>query len=667
MKISKILKQLIIGFITGLCTVFMVGGGTVSAVGIPTKYDQETLKNLGIYFVKDTGNSCSAGDSAAPQPGQLDIATLATKYGLQSAIVKEVKKNVVASYQADQPPIAVASVLKLIIADVFLSGKPDLNRTVAVTAQENYFGAAGGDGSLSSPKTGQTIKLADALAQTLKFSSDTQANVLIDAAGGLQSATNTAKSLGYGDTSILSYYNDAGRPTIGPNTTTVIDLTNAMEKIYTSTDTTYQSAHAYLHEDTVKYGLNSDANKWGGTSKVSGNSAVFEVNGAHYIVTMYIEKDWKGDAAANNPASGAYAIKSATNDIISVLQNSTPANSSNACCASTVSGSNNEAIVWNYLVSQMGFSAVQAAGIMGNMQQESPGFNPANTNDIGAHGIAQWFAGRRTSLQKFAADRGTDENDLATQLDFLKTELGGKYKASVLDPIKKTDDLEEVTRIWLMYFEVPCLQSQTACINKEMSNRLPNAQDFLSRLGSGTSPATISDNAQSSCGSANVTDGYSLPVDRHWYDEHKDWFTKPHHDYAAADIPVPEGTNAYAITSGTVTGGGASDVGGDCGNGISIDGDDGAKYLYCHGSDGGTVDGAHRGDHVSVGQLIMHVSHTGHVEPPGPAGAHLHVGILVNGVKVCPQTLLVGIAEGNIPDVLSLTSSGCSYGNRRVF
>jgi hypothetical protein len=151
-------------------------------------------------------------------------------------------------------------------------------------------------------------------------------------------------------------------------------------------------------------------------------------------------------------------------------------------------------------------------------------------------------------------------------------------------------------------------------------------------------------------------DGSALPVDRGWYDQHRKWFTKPHHDYPAADIPVPEGTPVYAMVSGVVT---AAPVGGNCGLGVAYRGDDGLAYVACHGSDGGDIVGP--GDRIAAGQVIMHSSWTGRVVPAGPGGSHLHAGVRRDGVNVCPQPMFSAIAERRPVDITALPTSGCSY------
>ena len=152
--------------------------------------------------------------------------------------------------------------------------------------------------------------------------------------------------------------------------------------------------------------------------------------------------------------------------------------------------------------------------------------------------------------------------------------------------------------------------------------------------------------------SQTASGGYALPVDQKWYDQHPEWFSKPHHDYAAADVPVPLGTPVYSMTAGRVT---AAPNEGGYGEGVTILGDDGVQYNYGHGSDGGVIVKA--GDNVKAGQLIMHSASTGH-----STGAHLHVDMRIGGVKHCPQNLLVALGKKSttLPTPESLPTSGCS-------
>lgn len=77
-----------------------------------------------------------------------------------------------------------------------------------------------------------------------------------------------------------------------------------------------------------------------------------------------------------------------------------------------------------------GYSPHQAAGIVGNLIQESNlntgAINPGDGAD-GSHsvGVAQWNGDRAKALQAFAAQNGGDPNDFNTQLAFVEHELNG--------------------------------------------------------------------------------------------------------------------------------------------------------------------------------------------------------------------------------------------------
>lgn len=98
------------------------------------------------------------------------------------------------------------------------------------------------------------------------------------------------------------------------------------------------------------------------------------------------------------------------------------------CCPSsgttTLNGSDNAAKIWNWLVgtgaNQPGFTNAQAAGVMGNMEQE----NSFHTDDnSGGMGIVQWTAGRRTAEIALAQKDGLQPTDLIAQLNYLWAEL----------------------------------------------------------------------------------------------------------------------------------------------------------------------------------------------------------------------------------------------------
>lgn len=145
---------------------------------------------------------------------------------------------------------------------------------------------------------------------------------------------------------------------------------------------------------------------------------------------------------------------------------------------------------------------------------------------------------------------------------------------------------------------------------------------------------------------------FSLPLD--WDTVDSSLWRRPHHDYPAIDVVVPVGTPVFAVTNGTVTTATRSD-GAACGGTVRIRtyiGD----LMYCHLS--GVV--VSSGAEVQAGDLI---GYTG--GRPGAYGAgssttpHLHLEIVKNGRRVCPQLLLSSIINGEEPN-LNL-SYNCYY------
>ena len=116
----------------------------------------------------------------------------------------------------------------------------------------------------------------------------------------------------------------------------------------------------------------------------------------------------------------------------------------------------NENIVWDYLIEQ-GYSAIQVAGIIGNMYQES-GVNPAReeTNGIG-YGLVQWSFGRRQQLESYASSKGKSASDIYVQLEFLVKELreGKQLRGTYAEQFANPYSVDQATEAFCWGFERP--------------------------------------------------------------------------------------------------------------------------------------------------------------------------------------------------------------------
>jgi hypothetical protein len=99
----------------------------------------------------------------------------------------------------------------------------------------------------------------------------------------------------------------------------------------------------------------------------------------------------------------------------------------------------NENIAWDFFISQ-GYSRVQAAGIMGNIMQESHFKTDGD-------GIAQWTGSRKAELYSMS-----NPSNIYTQLNFLQHELNTNY-ASVNNNLRSATSLTQAVQIFQNQFE----------------------------------------------------------------------------------------------------------------------------------------------------------------------------------------------------------------------
>ncbi len=279
--------------------------------------------------------SCCPGSTstATPAPavsGNLDISQIVSKYNLQSAIIEEQGGNTIASYQSDQPPSTPASTMKLIIVDTLLRSGISLDKTVRVDPSLVYS-----TGNPKDLKAGDTTTLRNAMQLTFEISSNTGANVLMQAMGGVDAFTQKAQSYGYTHTDVKGYYSPAND---GVNKSTIGDEADAMNHILSTSGGDYgtaQNALQYASQNDNYYSVNDAYNKWAGTSTVAGNVGDFKINGKDYIIGVYIN----GDDSSSQIKSD---IQNSSADLASAVQGSSDSQSGAASAGTSCCSSNNE-------------------------------------------------------------------------------------------------------------------------------------------------------------------------------------------------------------------------------------------------------------------------------------------------------------------------------------
>lgn len=354
-------------------------------------------------------------------------------------------------------------------------------------------------------------------------------------------------------------------------------------------------------------------------------------------------------------------------------QETPPLNNCGPCPAGTGTGvpidGENPRRLFEFLVGN-GLTKEQAAGVTGAIMVEStPNIDPTIVGGAGNNykGIAQWDlnrGGRWEQLVNWATINGKDPLTFEAQVEYMWKEANERMNGpngfsagpSNIDGIKQQPTVELSAWYWTRFFEV-ALTGGSSVTPMENAQALPEriafGYDVLEQYGNSVGGnSLVSSSGCAATSGATIVGDLAWPLPISWWQQHPEWFTKPHHDYPAADIPVPPGTAVYSMTSGVAT-----RVGGDCGEGVLIDVGGGVSLLYCHGTTGSMK--VTDGQTVTPGQELFSSGNTGN-----STGPHLHLGLNVNGTKRCPQEVFVQMGEGATQiDLASISPNDCFYGS----
>lgn len=137
------------------------------------------------------------------------------------------------------------------------------------------------------------------------------------------------------------------------------------------------------------------------------------------------------------------------------------------------------------LMHDLGLSALQAAGLLGNLGHESGGFQalqerrPAVKGSRGGWGLAQWTGPRRRAMEAWCRTMGLDPADPEANYGYLCEELRGS-EAAALVALRRTATLEAATETFCRLFERPGIVA--------LDSRLAWARRALAAVRAGSTP-----------------------------------------------------------------------------------------------------------------------------------------------------------------------------------
>lgn len=299
-----------------------------------------------------------------------------------------------------------------------------------------------------------------------------------------------------------------------------------------------------------------------------------------------------------------------------------------------------------------GWTKEQAAGIVGNLQNESgKNLNPSAIarNDAGpglhSYGIAQWNRNRYAGLSEMARKSNKQWNDLQLQLEYVHWELNNSEKG-VGNALRKAKTPGEAAIAMSKYERFRGYELGTG--SPEVRSRMSNAAALAG-----------------SYGQAPVSGGGAAPsmTDAFGYIKNKEagGFASPTKNrrvtssFGMRGSRMHEGVDFGAIARGRdgdpifATAAGVVKFAGKkgaYGNLIILDHGNGTESRYGHLS----AIGVRKGDRVEKGQIIGRMGNTGR-----SSGTHLHFEIRRNGRPVDPTQL---IGQGNSSPDAEATEPG---------
>lgn len=222
---------------------------------------------------------------------------------------------------------------------------------------------------------------------------------------------------------------------------------------------------------------------------------------------------------------------------------------------SVLFGGNNLENIFNYFVGK-GLSPAQAAGIVGNISQESMG-NPKNaqkgpdtddpskiTGPVGggnAWGIIQWDAGARAIEYAKKAGITTPIGDLSTQLNIVWWHMNNETPTGARNMLKNYKTITDVSAATRDYEK-----KMTGAGTPRLTNRLVAAQLALSEYGNGASGGATAPAGSApvlSCdnqGAGLVSGGMNLQQGQNFMKEYKDLAVKYANKRIGDKFIIPE-------------------------------------------------------------------------------------------------------------------------------